>query len=448
MHNLVPGIGGPVRTVGAALAGLARRKAVRYGALAIACGAVVALAATWRPAIAPIPVPAPSAFPAAQVARGAELALLGDCAVCHTADGGRPLAGSRPLATPFGTLYSDNLTPDPETGIGHWSAKAFRRAMTEGVSRDGRHLYPALPYEHFTHVGDADLDALYAYLMTRRPVRQVAPPNRLLPPLGFRPLLAGWKLLFLHPGPVPVDPHRSSAWNRGAYLVEGLGHCGGCHTPRNLAGGEDGAHAYAGGVAEGWRAPALDAGNPAAHAWTPDALYTYLHSGISPDHSAAAGPMGPVVESLSQVPEADVRAIATYIAARMAGRELGSGSPRSTDEPGRAASLAPEGATLFAGACAGCHGPGAPMMGQGRPQLGLASSVTDAEPTSAIQAVLRGIEPPVAGRGPRMPPFADSLSDAQVADVLAYVRARYTDRPAWPRLPAAVRDARKESAQP
>lgn len=412
------------------------------------CASLFALALTWRAAIAPIPVPTPSSFPADQVARGAVLAKLGDCAVCHTADGGRPLAGARPLATPFGTLFSNNLTPDPETGIGNWSAAAFRRAMKDGVSREGSHLYPALPYEHFTHVTDEDLDALYAYLMTRRPVRQEAPANRLIPPLGFRPLLAGWKMLFLHKGAIPIDPNRSMDWNRGAYLVEGLGHCGGCHTPRNLAGGEQRSRAYSGGVAEGWRAPALDVTNPAAQAWTPDALYTYLRTGISPEHSAAAGPMGPVVESLSTVPESDVRAIATYVASKMAGRDAGPPSSPPSDDPVRAARLFPEGATIFAGGCAGCHGVGAPMAGQGRPALGLASNLRDDDPTSAIQAVLRGLEPPVAGRGPKMPPFADSLTDAQIAAVLAYARARYTDKPAWPKLDRATRKARKESAQP
>jgi len=193
----------------------------------------------------------PSSFSSALVARGAILAKLGDCAVCHTADDGASLAGSRPLATPFGILYSDNLTPDPQTGIGHWSAQAFRRAMKEGVSRDGSHLYPALPYDHFTHVTDEDLDALYAFLMTRRAVYAKAPSNRLIPPLGFRPLLSGWKMLFLHEGSISTDAIRSPEWNRGAYLSEGLGHCGACHTPRNLMGAEEKSHAYAGGDAEG-----------------------------------------------------------------------------------------------------------------------------------------------------------------------------------------------------
>lgn len=408
---------------------------------------LAALALTWRPAIGEIPPPPASSFDSRQVAHGAVLAKLGDCAVCHTAEGGRPLAGARPLATPFGTLFSDNITPDPETGIGRWSRAAFRRAMRDGVGRDGSHLYPALPYEHFTHVTDGDLDALYAFLMSRRPVRQAAPENRLIFPLGFRPLLAGWKLLFFRRGAIAYDPKRSAEWNRGAYLVEGLGHCGGCHTPRNLAGGEERGRPFAGGTAEGWRAPSLDGSNPAARRWTVEALQQYLSTGVSPDHSAAGGPMGPVVESLSQVPETDVRAIATYIASR-----IGNGptptNARPIDDPVRAGRAFARGGTIFAGACGGCHAAGAPMLGQGRPALGLATNLRDEDPTSAVQAVLRGIQPAVGGRGPLMPAFAEALTDAQVAEVLSYARARFTDRAAWPKLQEKVAKARKEGAEP
>lgn len=419
-----------------------------WGLLALfAAVAIFALALTWRPAIDEISPPSPASFSTEQVAHGAVMAKLGDCAVCHTADRGRPLAGGRPLATPFGTLYSDNITPDPETGIGRWSLAAFRRAMRDGVSRSGAHLYPALPYEHFTHVADVDLDALYAFLMTRRPVRHEAPANRLIPPLGFRPLLAGWKLLFLHKGPVAYDRGRSAEWNRGAYIVQGLGHCGGCHTPRNIAGGEKRGRELAGGVAEGWRAPPLDGSNAAARTWTADALRQYLSTGISPDHSAAGGPMGPVVESLSQVPEADVRAIAIYVASRM-GNGTYVPTARAIEAPQRASRTFPRGASIFAGACAGCHGTGAPMTGQGRPALGLATNLRDDDPTSAVQAVLRGIQPPVRGRGPMMPAFAEALTDSQVADVVSYARARFTDRPAWNKLERKVAKARKESVEP
>jgi mono/diheme cytochrome c family protein len=428
--------------------GTTLRKIAITGAPLLVAGSLFALALTWRPAIDPIDPPGARAFAPEQIMRGATLAKIGDCAVCHTADGGRPLAGGRALATPFGTLFSTNITPDPNNGIGRWPLSAFVRAMRDGVRRDGAHLYPALPYEHFTHVSDADLAAVYAFLMSRRPVSNVAPANRLIPPLGFRPFLAGWKLLFLHKGPTPVDPARSAEWNRGAYLAEGLAHCAACHSPRNLLGGEDRGHPYAGGVAEGWRAPPLDASNPAARRWTTDAIYTFLRTGISPDHGAAGGPMGPVVEGLSSAPERDVRAIALYISGRMADGGAAAPSGRPAERIAYAARVSPEGAALFAGACAGCHGTGAPMNGQSRPSLGLSTDLNDPVPTSAIQAVLRGIEPPVAGRGPKMPPFDGSLTDEQVAATLTYARARFTKHAAWERLKKAVTKARKESAQP
>lgn len=424
------------------------RKIALMGAPVLVAGGLFALACTWRPAIAPIDPPRAISFAPEQVRRGATLAGIGDCAVCHTAQGGRPLAGGRALATPFGTLFSTNITPDPN-GIGRWSLNAFVRAMRDGVRRDGAHLYPALPYEHFTHVSDSDLAAIYAFLMSRRPVSDVAPANQLIPPLGFRPLLAGWKLLFLHKGPTPVDGGRSPEWNRGAYLAEGLAHCAACHSPRNIMGGEERSRPYAGGVAEGWRAPSLDASNPAARRWTADALYTFLRNGISPDHSAAAGPMGPVVEGLSSAPEADVRAIATYVASRMtkAGSAAAPGT-RPAERSAFARDISPQGSTLFVGACAGCHGVGAPMNGQDRPSLALSTDLNDVDPTSAIQAVLRGIEPPVAGRGPKMPPFAENLTDEQVAATLTYARARFTRQAPWQHLKNAVTKARKESAQP
>lgn len=409
-------------------------------------GGLGAFALTWRPADRD---PPQSRFAPDAVARGAVLAKLGDCAVCHTAEGGRPLAGSRALATPFGVLYSTNLTPDVETGIGLYSQKAFRRAMTEGVDRRGRHLYPALPYEHFRRVRDEDLDAIYAYLMTRSAVEAKPPSNRLIPPLGFRPLLFGWKLLFLRGKPPVDDAAQTVDWNRGRYLVEGLGHCGGCHSPRNALGAENFRHGLAGGAAEGWRAPPLDASNPAARAWTADSLYAYLRTGLSPDHAAAAGPMGPVVESLSEAPEADVKAIAVYVASQINGSPGAQAiHPSPIDNDAKAAKAQPRGATLFAGACAGCHAPGAPMANQDRPSLALASSVRDDTARGAMQAMLQGVTPPVAGRGPAMPGFAATFRDEDLADIAAYVRARYSDQPAWKNLKSAARQTRKEGAAP
>jgi mono/diheme cytochrome c family protein len=312
------------------------------------------------------------------------------------------------------------------------------------VSRNGKHLYPALPYEHFTHVTDADLDALYAFLMTRQPVEAKAPENKLIPPLGFRPLLVGWKLLFLHEGPFVPTPSKSEEWNRGAYLVEGLGHCGGCHTPRNIAGGEENGHAYAGGVAEGWNAPPLDASNPAALAWTSDALYTYLRTGIEANHSAAAGPMGPVTHDLATAPEVDVRAISIYVASLM----QGNATTKPVDKAEAAAQAHPIGATLFAGACSSCHGAGAPMAKQGRPDLSLVSAPQEVDPRNTIQIILQGLQPPMGTRGPYMPAFASNLTNFQIAEIVAYLRSRYSDRPAWSSLENAVAAAQKEGMQP
>ncbi len=425
----------------------ARRKTIWLSGLAAAAiAAGIAAAMIYREPIDGITRPDPQSFPTALIQRGASLAAIGDCPVCHTANRGTPYAGGRPLATPFGTIYGTNITPDEATGIGNWSQAAFRRAMREGVSRDGMHLYPALPYEHFTHVSDADLDAIYAFLMTRPAVHAEAPPNKLMFPLGFRPLLAGWKLLFLHKGAFVPSAGESDEWNRGAYLVEGLGHCGGCHTPRNPLGGEKRDRAFSGGVAEGWNAPALDASNPSARTWTAESLFTYLRTGIDADHSAAAGPMGPVAHGLSTAPEADVRAIALYTASLFRAPDEATPSAR-TDREEKAALEHPTGAALFSGACGSCHGAGAPMMTQGRPSLSLVSALQEDDPRNTLQAILQGIQPATGARGPYMPAFADQLSDAQIAELAAYLRARYSLRPTWSKLESAAAAAREEDTE-
>jgi mono/diheme cytochrome c family protein len=412
------------------------------GAVVIA-GGLVALGISYRPGIQPIPRPDPMNFEPQQVADGAKLAAIGDCTVCHTAEGGKAYAGGRALETPFGTLYATNITPDEVTGIGSWSFDAFRRAMAQGVSRDGHHLYPALPYEHFTHVSEADLLAIYAFLMTREAVHSQAPANELIPPLGFRPLLAGWKLLFLHQGPTVVDASKSTEWNRGAYLVEGLGHCGGCHTPRNLAGGEEASHAYAGGIAEGWVAPPLNGQNPSKKPWTPESLYVYLRTGVEAQHSAAAGPMGPVVHDLAAVPEEDVRAIATYIASKMSENTSTGLSSEPVDHREAAATQFPEAAALFAGACADCHDRGAPMMGQGRPALSSVTSIQLDTPDNVTQVILSGIPAPLDSKTPYMPPFAAPLTDPQISGLVSYLRARFSGKAAWQGVEKKVTDIRK-----
>lgn len=423
-------------------------RAAAGASVLLIAGIVFAVWFVYQPEIPKITRPAKENFDATTVKRGEQLVAVGDCIVCHTAENGKPFAGARALPTPFGTLYSDNITPDEETGIGNWSEEAFRRAMKRGIARDGSYLYPALPYEHFTHVSDEDVAAIYAFLMTRQPVSLKAPENKLIPGLGFRPLLAGWDLLFLHEGEFLPASSQTPQWNRGKYLVDGLAHCGGCHTPRNIAGGEETGSEFAGGVAEGWEAPALDASNPSASTWTAAALYQYLKTGSDEYHSAAAGPMGPVTEGLSNVNDDDVHAISIYISSVMHDGRAAPAVPAALiDNVDKAAAAHPRGAVLFQGACAGCHGNGAPMANQGRASLANVTDLKLDDPTNAIMAVLQGILPP-SGKGPYMPPFANNTTDSEISELLAYVRTRYTDAPEWKDLDASVRAARKEIEKP
>ena len=419
--------------------------------LAIAGLAIVGVAAcaalVWRPAIAPMAQPV--AFDHATVVKGAQLAAIGDCAVCHAGHDGQAYAGGNPLQTPFGQVYASNITPDPDTGIGTWSEAAFRRAMHDGVDRTGGFLYPAFPYNHYTHVSDDDVTAIYAFLMTRQPVHAAAPATHLPFPFDIRPLMAGWNLLFLDHGPVPSDPAKDAAWNRGHYLVEGLGHCQACHSPHNMLGAEEASHAFAGGQADGWEGPGLTAQtSPAAIAWSADALYRFLRHGLDAQHAAAAGPMGAVSHDLSGVPEDDVRAMASYIASLTGApdpaREQQVAARVAAAQTPPAALASTAGATIFAGACAGCHGAGAPMMLGGRPSLALGSSVTAPTPRNATQVILNGLQPQPGEGGPWMPGFAGSLTDGQVAAVLTYLRARFADRPAWTGVEASVHDIRQD----
>ena len=413
------------------------RRIAFAAAVAIAAGLSAAAAIAWHPAIAAIAPPSRAAFNPDAVARGATLAAIGDCSVCHTSDGGRPYAGGRGLPTPFGTIYVTNITPDPDTGIGRWPEAAFRRAMRDGIDREGRHLYPALPYPHFTRATDDDIDALYAFLMTRQPVQATVPPNRLPFPLNVRTTLAGWNLLFLRPGAWTPDPAQSPEWNRGAYLVEAVGHCGACHTPHNALGAERDTQALGGGVAEGWSGHPLQAGSPAAQPWTVDELAEYLATGLSAQHGAAAGPMLAVTRELSHVPAADVRAIAAYVA---------SGMPRSTPPSTPLEATAED--AVFTGACAACHAAAAPMTRAGAPSLALSTTVNAPSPRNAIRVILHGIAPREDAPSLIMPGFGAALSDQQVADLVRYVRAHYSSRPPWTGIEADVHAARAEETDP
>jgi len=250
--------------------------------------AIAAFAIVWRPAISPIEPPVPQAFKPELVKRGRELAAIGNCNNCHTLRGGKAFAGGLGVPTPFGSVYSSNITPDPDTGIGRWSEEAFRRAMHSGVDRAGRHLYPTFPYDHFTNVTDEDDHALYAFLMTRQPVHAPARANDLAFPLNQRFVVAGWKLLFFRRGTYQAEPAQSANWNRGAYLVEGLAHCGACHTPRNALGAEEVSASFSGGDVDNWHAYAINARSPSRVPWTGQALARYLRRGFDPDHVVAA----------------------------------------------------------------------------------------------------------------------------------------------------------------
>jgi mono/diheme cytochrome c family protein len=400
--------------------------------LAAGAGAIA-----WQPAMAPIVPPQRSDFPVAEIARGAELAAIGDCVVCHTALDGQPFAGGRGVITPFGTVYSTNITPDPATGIGGWSLAAFERAMRKGVARDGTHLYPVLPYPHFIHATDEDLAALYAFQMTRQPVHTPTKRSHLPFPFNWRPLLAGWNLLFLRPGVWQPDPRKDAVWNRGEYLVAAIGHCGACHTPQNQLGAEQPGRTLAGGEAEGWQAPALQHDSAAPHAWSIAEMEGYLQTGYDMDHGAAAGPMAQVTRQLANVPEADAHAMAVYLTSLMASAAAPASLPRQVPPDSAAAAM-------FAGACGACHAPDAPMRQAGAPSLALSTTVNAPTSRNVVNVILFGLPWREGFPGPYMPGFADLLSDEQVVAITAYVRERFSAKPAWQDILPAVRAARHD----
>src|SRR3954470_6224918 len=415
-----------------------------FAGVAALFAAAVGIGAAVLPfrAIAPIAPPDSSVYSAATIVRGKQLAALGDCAVCHTRANGVLNAGGRPIETPFGTIYATNITPDAKTGIGAWSYPAFERSMREGIHRDGRQLYPAFPYTHFAKATDADLQALYAYLMTQAPVRTSTPENELRFPFNLRPLVAGWNAFFHEPNAFQADLTKSETWNRGAYLVEGLGHCSACHSPRNALGAEKASGYLGGGFAEGWEAPPLTSLSQAPIPWSEDELFAYLRAGESRFHGVAAGPMAPVVKELGALPDQDIRAMAVYLASfndtaidRPAREMLAANLEGATGM--RPASSA--GARLYDGACALCHEVGgAPLFGS-RPSLALNSNLHSLVPDNLIQVILHGIAKPAATDLGYMPAFKDSLTDGQVAELATYLRRQFApDQPAWTGVEAAV----------
>ena len=432
---------------------------VRRVAIAIVAAAVLGLVGffllAWRPAIAPIAPPTPASFPAESVAKGELLSAEGHCVSCHIRPGGQPFAGGYGVKTPFGIVYGTNITPDPETGIGRWSLEAFARAMREGVASDGSHLFPAFPYNAYTELSDDDVKALYAYQMTRPPVRATVPANTIPFPLSIRAFQEGWKILFFRSGRYRPDSSKSAEWNRGAYLAEALSDCGGCHTPRNMLGALKTGDAYAGAVIDDWIAPALTEANPSPVPWTTTELFNYLRTGLGPMHGAAiAATMTPVVrEGLgdSKVPEADVHALAIYFAdidnasVHEPAVEPAVKSALATSYLGSDQEYDPD-ARLYASACISCHYNSGPAPHPARPELALNSALTLSEPTNFIQTVLKGIGNTDGAPGLVMLAYASSLSDAEIARLAAYLRRTRTNLPPWTDLENKVAAIRQESA--
>lgn len=421
------------------------------GGTAAALGGLVLTAMPWRPAIAPLAAIDTSIYSEQAIARGRLVAIAGDCMVCHTRKDGATNTGGLALDTPFGTVYSTNITPDQETGIGSWSYAAFERAMRQGIHQDGRHLYPAFPYTAFAKISDTDMQALYAYLMTQEPVSYRPPETKLAFPYNLRPALAGWNLLFHDDRPYQADAAQSTMWNRGAYLVQGAGHCAACHSPRNALGAEKtGKHFLGGSIIDNWEAPPLNTLSQAPIPWTEDSLYDYLRTGYSPLHGVAAGPMAPVVHGLSQLPEEDVRAMAHYLASLAApdntttsqAQQAAALEQRSRDN--QAVMLLP-GERLFEGACAACHDSrdGPPLFGA-RPSLALNTNLHSDLPDNVIQVLLHGVDDPALPSMGYMPGFKDSMNAQQLEDLIVYMRQRFApDKAAWEGLPEKIKALRE-----
>jgi mono/diheme cytochrome c family protein len=370
---------------------------------------------------------------ATQVERGRYLALAGNCAGCHSARDGAAYAGGRAIRTPFGTVYSSNLTPDLQSGIGAWSGDDFWRAMHHGRSRDGRPLYPAFPYPNYTRVTRADSDALLAWLKTLQPVAQANREHALRFPYNNRLLLAGWRALYFRPGVYAPDAGRDAHWNRGAYLVQGLGHCSACHTSRDALGGSDLKSDLAGGMIPmlDWYAPSLTADAEAGLGqWQAHEIVELLRTGVSA-RGAVFGPMAAVVaKSLQHLSEPDLAAMAAYLKSLPQ-----TPPPRASSVPpvatADARAIMAAGEKLYARYCADCHAAGGEGIAPAYPPLAGNRAISMDSAVNAIRIVLNGGFAPGTAGNPRpygMPPFRISLNDAEVAAVVSYVRNSWGNR--------------------
>ena len=374
------------------------------------------------------------------IARGKALTEAADCASCHTADPSKPFAGGKRIDTPFGGIYSPNLTPDRETGIGAWSDGEFHRALHYGVAPDGARYYPAFPYPNFTKMIHDDVLAIRAYLATLAPVHNRPPPPQLRWPLNYRVVMRVWNFLFFRPGIFEPNQQKSTEWNRGGYLVTGAAHCGGCHTPKNIFGAEKRGRAFGGSPVQGWFAPRLDnAERSGLKSWSVDDIVEYLQSGRN-GKSHADGLMAEVVvNATSKLRDADIRAIAVYL------KDLPVGAPEPAVTPPPQAEMT-AGAALYAHACISCHeadGSGAPRI---YPPLPGNANLQSADPSSTLRIILDGAQTVTTPRAPNtgsMPAYAKQLSDQQIADVTNYIRNSWGN--AAPLVtPAQVKKARRD----
>ena len=376
-----------------------------------------------------------------QIERGRYLTVIGDCTACHTVPGSnQPFAGGRPLETPFGTLLSPNITPDSETGIGAWTDEEFDNALRKGTGHAGEHLYPGMPYTYMTHTTLEDVRAIRAYLNTVQPVRNKVVANQLPFPFNVRASLIGWDQLYFKAGEFQPVPGKSAQWNRGAYIVTGLGHCGMCHTPKDSLGGDEDDSALQGYALQGWFAPDITNNNHSGlGGWSVEEIVAYLKTGHNRT-SAASGPMGEEVAlSSSQMTQDDLTAIAVYL----------KDQPGPTSAPPAAVDASDPrmqaGAAIYGDVCSACHakdGSGVPGF---LPALRGAPSVQQRNPASILHVIIAGtqsVATDAAPSAPAMPTFAWQLNDAQVAAVATYVRN------AWGNAASAVtasdaRDARE-----
>jgi mono/diheme cytochrome c family protein len=384
--------------------------------------------------------------------RGAYLARAADCMVCHTTQGGKEYAGGLGFKLPFGTLYSTNITPDKDTGIGNYSDQDFLNALHRGTRRDGARLYPAMPFTSYTYITDADALAIKAYLFSLAPVRAVPPANTLAFPFNQRWAMAFWSALFNPDTRFEPDTSKSPEWNRGAYLAEALAHCGECHTPRNLAFALNNRKKFGGALTAGWRAFNISSDKATGlGAWSDDDIFSYLSTGHAAGHGTASGPMGEAVDqSFSQLAPEDIRAMVAYlrsvpaIASADLPATLAPPAPASHKDGG--GTPEPRGKMVFQGACVSCHGWTGESSLSSFATLTGAWAVNDPSATNVAQIVISGTRRHTPPDAVSMPAFGNAYSDVEIAAVANYVTARFGSKPS--RITAQdVAELRKQTSQ-